>query len=299
MKKAVFRMGLIVSLAGLVFCATSCRMWGFGRSKTGEPLPPVILPTEVVSSEAPEKVEELAKPEAPEAAEAPQDAPAAVEAAPEAPAPWYKFWAGRKSKVTEKAGLPGGVQKPPELPPEARPMFSPSGEPLIKVGYTLRLSIAAGGKIEVADQVKTVSDKGTISMPLIGGVRCEGLTLKELADKLGEQYGQFIREPQVAADFVYENRAGEISPWGAVIVWGAVRSPGRVNIPATRELTVSRAIQLSGGMEKGANEESIAVQRPQKGRIVVDLLSAAKRGMPEKDIRLQPGDVVYVPLSVW
>jgi ribosomal protein L16 Arg81 hydroxylase len=52
-------------------------------------------------------------------------------------------------------------------------------------------------------------------------------------------------------------------------------------------------------MEKGANEESIAVQRPQKGRIVVDLLSAAKRGMPEKDIRLQPGDVVYVPLSVW
>lgn len=311
-----------MSLAGLVICITSCRTWGLHRSKPVDSVQEnaVVEPAKPVASVEVNAVAEPAKAES---------VPPAVVSRPwykrmwgggksreQSPlptvassAPWYKPWAwgkGDEAKETEISAS-GGTnepdrvvgQKPPELSPEARPMFSPSGEPLIKVGYSLRVSVSAGGKTEVAEQVKTVSDKGMITLPLIGAVRCEGMTLKELSDRLEELFGQFIRDPQVSADFMYEGRPGEISPWGAVIVWGAVRSPGRVNIPPTRDLTVSRAIQLAGGMDKGANEEAITVQRPQKGKIVVDLLSAAKRGMPEKDIPVHSGDVIYVPLSVW
>ena len=139
-------------------------------------------------------------------------------------------------------------------------------------------------------------------MSLVGTVPCEGLTLKELSDRLVKLYEQFIRAPQVSVSFVYEGKPGELSPWGAVVVYGLVRQPGIVNISPTRKLTISRAIQQVGGAEKTANQEKIAVSRllkdGTKKKIIVDLLAVAE-GFREKDIELESGDVINVPEKMW
>ena len=220
--------------------------------------------------------------------------------------PWYKFWSKRDAR-TNKAGdepspKPVAVV-PPELKAETNAMFSANGEPLIKMGYLLRLSVSAGGKTELPEQVKTVSDKGEIVLPLIGPVKCEGLTLRELSDRLSESYKKFILQPQPVVDFVYTGQTGEVSPWGAVMVAGSVRQPGRVNIPPTRNLTLSRALQLSGGLEKVADESSIIVTRLNRDgtmkKMVINYLLVIKKGQRDKDIVLEPGDTVYVPESTW
>jgi protein involved in polysaccharide export with SLBB domain len=218
--------------------------------------------------------------------------------------PWYIFWS-RKPRLNadeEALAAAASATNGPALP-SGKEMFSASGDPLIKPGYTLRLSVTAGGKIEMAEQVKTVSDKGDITLPLIGTVECEGKTVQELAAQLEKQYEQFIREPQAAVEFVYGDRAGEISPWGSVVVQGYVRQPGRVNIPPTRDLTLSRAIQFSGGAEKDAKQEAIVVTRRNKDgttrQMIINMVEAAKRGDSEKDITLEHGDRVYVPQSNW
>jgi protein involved in polysaccharide export with SLBB domain len=220
--------------------------------------------------------------------------------------PWYKFWgknAARNTITGEESSPKPVVIVPPEVRAETNAMFSAHGEPLIKVGYALRLFVSAGGKTELPEQVKTVSDKGEIVLPLIGPVKCEGLTLKELSERLSESYKKYILQPQPVVDFVYTGQAGEASPWGAVMVAGSVKQPGRVNIPPTRNLTLSRALQLSGGLEKVADESSIIVTRLNRDgsmkKMVVNYLLVIKRGQRDKDIVLEPGDTVYVPESTW
>lgn len=217
--------------------------------------------------------------------------------------PWYKPWG--KKKVTEpnaEEKLIEAADKAPELPPPGA-MFSSSGEPLIKAGYKLRISVTAGGKTELQEQVKTVSGDGEINLPLVGRFICEGLTLKQAGDKLETLFEKYIRDPQASVDFVYEGRQGELSPWGSVVVQGWVRQPGMVNIPPTGNLRLSSALQLAGGVKESADEEKILVTRRNPDgtvkRIFVDLVAVAKRGDSEKDLVLRHGDRIYVQQTVW
>ena len=342
MNRIVLHTGFVLSLAGLALVGAGC-VSGFeprmqpvmfeSETPAVEETPPVVEPAPaepvLALAEEPVSAEEdavseparrpwykrlwrKATPAGAEAAPAPESVPVEEEAPPEEPTlveepipveeeaasepvrrPWYKrLWRTRAVKSPEKIDML-----------ESDGMFSPSGEPLIKVGYLLRLSVSAGGRTEVPEQARKVSDKGEISLPLVGSVVCEGLTLQELSDKISKLYEQYIRDPLVSVEFVYDGRPGEISPWGAVVVSGEVNQPGRVNIPPTRDLTLSRAIQLVGGAPKTADESAIVVFRRLKDgsvkKIVVNLLAVTRRGQMEKDIVLEPGDSIYVPESVW
>ncbi len=297
-------MGVVLSLTGLMLIGSGC-ITGFEKRSQ-----PVVFEPETPAVEAYAPIEPAQE------AEASKPAPAVEEEAAPVPAkrPWYKrLWRKAPAAVngegTEEAPEQAKASKPgvdielSAISPEADAMFSPSGEPLIKKFYPLRVSVSAGGRVEVPEQVKTVSEKGEISLPLIGSVVCEGLTLKEVSDTFSKLYGQFIRGPQVSVEFVYEGRPGEISPWGSVVVSGDVGHPGRVNIPPTRDLTLSQAIQLAGGAPKTADQSSIVVYRRLKEgtvkKIEVNLLAVAKQGQRDKDIVLEPGDSIYVPESIW
>lgn len=180
--------------------------------------------------------------------------------------------------------------------------FAPDGAPYLRPGFSIKVSVIAGGIVEVPEMVRTISDKGTITLPLVGQVGCLGLTVRTLSERLTEEYSRFLKDPSVSVDYVYEGRPGEVSPWGWVSVYGAVNSPGRINIPPSRDLTLSRAIQFAGGLNRVARETDIRIwRRTHEGprRIVVNLLDIAKRGMIEKDLTLEPGDIIFVPESVW
>ena len=92
-----------------------------------------------------------------------------------------------------------------------------------------------------------------------------------------------------------------VSPWGTVTVLGEVNKPGPVDVPSTMDLRVTRALQLAGGATGLADKANIRVTHCDKDgkqtKTVVDLIEIGKEGRPDKDVLLQAGDVVWVPMS--
>jgi polysaccharide export outer membrane protein len=177
--------------------------------------------------------------------------------------------------------------------------FSEAGDPLLRTGLILALSVRVGDKLEVEPMRVQIMDKGEINLPMIGMVVCDGLTLPQLKRGLAERYGAFYRDPDISLNFIYE--PGAVSPWGRVLVQGRVAQEGWVNIPPTRDLSVSSAIQLAGGYNKSAKKSAIIVTRRKEGGgkqvLRVDLERVGRKGEIERDIGLLPGDVIYVPES--
>ena len=175
------------------------------------------------------------------------------------------------------------------------------GEPKIIPGLTLRVAVTASGSEAVKDEAKEVSANGEILMPLVGAVKCVGLTVVELQDKIKATYKGYFLDPQVTVGFLYQENAGMKSPWGSVLVTGEVAHPGPVNMTATRDLTVTRALMLAGGSTPVADKTKVRVTRREKDgslkRLIVDIELIGKEGRSDLDIALKPGDVVWVPES--
>jgi polysaccharide biosynthesis/export protein len=179
--------------------------------------------------------------------------------------------------------------------------FTAAGDPLLRTGLLLGFSLRVGERIEVEPMRMQIMDKGELTFPMIGTVACDGLTLQQLKRVLEERYGTFFRDPAIFLEFHYEPNS--VSPWGRVLVQGRVAGEGWVNIPPTRDLTVSRAIQVAGGYASSAKKSAIIVTRRKSGGdkevLRVNLERVGRKGEIERDIRLLPGDVVYVPESVY
>ena len=180
--------------------------------------------------------------------------------------------------------------------------YVPEGEPKIVPGLMLRVGVTASGASAVQEGAMEVTANGEILLPLMGTVKCEGLTLAELQDKVKEACQTYFIDPQVTASFIYDpERSGMKSPWGTVLVMGTVVRPGPVNMPSTRDMTVTRAVMFAGGATPLADQRRVKVWRREKDGalkdIKVDLEEIGKKGRLDMDVALRPGDVVWVPES--
>lgn len=192
------------------------------------------------------------------------------------------------------------AQPNPEQPKPVGTEIPASGrvlaEPILQMGYRLRIAVMVGDTQELAPTEVLVSDKCEITLPLVGKIDCNGLTLNGLRSRLTTRYGEFMRDPEVTVSFVYSEDS--LSPYGQVLVQGRVAREGWVNIPMTRVLKLSRAIQLSGGFASSARKSSVRVtRRDAEGKPVhykVDVEAIGKYGDLDKDIVLEPDDVIYV-----
>ena len=196
-----------------------------------------------------------------------------------------------------------GCWTPPEKGPDVDEMtvYVPPGEPTIVAGLTLRVAVTASGSEAVKEELKEVNANGEILMPLIGSVKCEGMTVVALQDKIKAAYKEYFIDPQVTVGFVYLPDAGMKSPWGHVLLMGEIARPGPVNMPSTRDLTVTRAVMLAGGATALADKRNVKVTRREKDgtlkKFVVDIEKIGKEGRSDLDVPLKPGDVVWVPES--
>ncbi|MFO7937605.1 MAG: polysaccharide biosynthesis/export family protein [Kiritimatiellia bacterium] len=170
---------------------------------------------------------------------------------------------------------------------------------MIRAGLTLRISVTASGETAVQETMKEVDLSGKILLPLIDAVECEGLTVLELQDVITERYKKFFIDPQVTVNFVYQ--PGMKSPWGSVLMTGEVNKFGPVDMPSTRDLTVTRALMMAGGVTQMANKKKVLVWRREKNgdlkKFEVNIEAIGKQGDQKQDIKLKPGDVVFVPES--
>ncbi len=209
------------------------------------------------------------------------------------PLPPGAAYASSEAKTTAKVEDEEAVGLEPQIDDIS---FTPSGEPILRTGYILRLAVLVGDKVEVEPVEVQVSDKTEIMLPFVGKVDCLGLTINGLRSRLITRYGEFFRNPEVTISFVI--RDAYTSPWGRVYVQGRVHHEGWVCIPATRYLMVSDAIQAAGGFAQFAKKDNIRVSRRKKDGSIeffrINLEEIGRKGKTDNDMLLKSGDVVYV-----
>lgn len=137
-----------------------------------------------------------------------------------------------------------------------------------------------------------VSPGGTIDFPLCGKVKVEGLNGSSAADVLTHCLGEkYLKRPQVSV-LVREYNSKKI------FVFGEVQKPG--TFPYDEEMSVIQAITVAGGFGKLASKNDVAVTRLVNGKETKIRVRVADIGTGrEKNLRLLPGDIVFVPESLF
>ena len=140
-----------------------------------------------------------------------------------------------------------------------------------------------------------ISGNGTVTFPLVGNIKLAGLSLEQAEQTLANRLTAYIKQPQVSMLVKeYGNKT--------VYVLGQVAKPGPIQIPPEKALTVLEAITSVGGFTDVANTSKVRVLRIENGKqknLDVDVTQITKQGNKSLDISLQPGDVVYVPQSMF
>jgi polysaccharide export outer membrane protein len=139
-----------------------------------------------------------------------------------------------------------------------------------------------------------ITSEGKISFPLLGKVKAVGLTVSGLRDKIQELLGKdYLVNPQVHV-FIEKYHVRQIS------VLGAVKSPGKYDMYTERETTLLEAIAMAGGFSDVASVNHTRIIRIEKGKrrvIQIRVTDITKKGQKEKDVALNPSDIIFVPES--
>jgi polysaccharide export outer membrane protein len=137
-----------------------------------------------------------------------------------------------------------------------------------------------------------VSTDGTIRLPLVGNLPVVGLTADEANDRVAAAYNaQFLKNAQVSIFIKAFNSR-------RVYVLGAVKKPGPVAY--TDYMTVLAAVSMAGGPSRIADANRSMLTREQDGeklRLRVPVADIGKG--TAQDIELKPGDIIFVPESLF
>lgn len=139
------------------------------------------------------------------------------------------------------------------------------------------------------DRTVTIRPDGKISLPLIGDVSAEGLTPGELAGELTTKFSEYVKNPAVSVIVTGFNSK-------RIYVVGEVFEQG--SYPYTGVMTAFEAVEEAGSFTRRASlGRVILVRGDLKNPQVIDvnLRDVFKQGIKEKDLLLQPEDIVYVP----
>jgi polysaccharide export outer membrane protein len=167
-----------------------------------------------------------------------------------------------------------------------------------KSGPSSQFSIIAGDVLQITvwkeeglDQEVLVLTDGSVNFPLIGSVQAQGLSPAELQDLIKEKLVKFI--PDAAVSVSVKAALGH-----TVNVLGQVQKPGEILLG--HGLTVMQALSQAGGLTAYANESRIIILHRENGKetkIRFPYDDVAHGDDLDKDIVLNPGDVVVVPTA--
>jgi len=178
----------------------------------------------------------------------------------------------------------------------------PSGQNFTVPGQETDYTLGAGDQIrldifQVAEYSGTypVNVDGTISLPLVGGVNVDGLTLKQAEDVVSKRYAVYLKRPIV--------NAGLVAPRPLKIgISGEIDNPGAYEFQLTAATpdfpTITDMIEQAGGITTLADVRNVQVRRSVKGRTTTfssDLWSLLNFGQLSQDISLRDGDTIFLP----
>lgn len=156
--------------------------------------------------------------------------------------------------------------------------------------YTVRkgdvLDVLVIGEPEFSRLV-TVTQEGTIFLPLVGNVQVDGLTLKQVEQRLIELIRRYVREPRVVVTLRAPTTERDY-----VYVLGQVARPGPYEY--RRGWTVAELLAQAGGATPRASLPRALILRRSEV-IPVNLERLLVQGDVSQNPELKPGDVLVVP----
>lgn len=191
----------------------------------------------------------------------------------------------------DAAGLPGGLrQYGYNLFTGAPSTFAPADDIPVSDDYV----ITAGDEIIVSmvsprrngDYSLTVNRNGTISLPNIGTLPVAGMNFSRLTSFLTQKI------KGGAPDMRLSIRMGKLRSIKVFVV-GRVRRPGAYTISSLSNL--SNALMACGGPTKMGSLRNVQLKRNGRTIVLFDLYDFLMKGDNSKDLRLQSGDILFVP----
>lgn len=137
-----------------------------------------------------------------------------------------------------------------------------------------------------------VSEDGTITLPLLGNIKVEGLTRFELERRLaGLLEKSYLKNAQVTI-FIKEYQSKKVS------IIGAVKNPG--NYELIGKQTLLQILSLAGGLTEEATDRIIVIRQYADGKsksLMIDLEELMIKGNPKLNIPISSGDIINVPVE--
>lgn len=132
---------------------------------------------------------------------------------------------------------------------------------------------------------------GKISVDLIGDVQAAGQTTEQIAAEIQERIKRFKRDALVTV-YLLDTQATQITILGET---------NAQTFPLERDTRLIEAIGMSGGVSQRASERKVRIIRNEGGTVHVYRadLRAIYAGDLRTNILLEPGDIIYVPPTMW
>ena len=173
------------------------------------------------------------------------------------------------------------------------PMMTGPVDAGYRVGPGDQLLLFLTGDVEAAYNLQ-VAGEGYVIIPDVGQVFVSGLTMADLRNRLyqglGRVYSGVSRD--ASATTFFDVSLGRLRS-NQVFVIGDVERPGAYQVSAAA--TVFHALHRAGGPSDFGSFRSILVRRGGAEVAQVDLYDYLIQGDASRDVRLDQGDIVFVP----
>ncbi len=121
-----------------------------------------------------------------------------------------------------------------------------------------------------------ISDSGFVSIPIVGAIAAQGLTLEQLQKRLTERLeAKVVKSPDVTL---------QVTEYRPFFILGEVKNPG--SYPYVPNITVLTAVAIAGGFTFRASQNEVSVTRQADGK--------AREAKASRAARVLPGDTIYV-----
>lgn len=167
--------------------------------------------------------------------------------------------------------------------------FAPLTDVPVGADYPLgpgdRITLSLWGSVEGTYELE-VNRSGELFLPRVGGLKVWGVTFGKLQGIIKTSLARAFK------DFELNVTMGKLRIIKVYVV-GEVRSPGDYNLNPLS--TLINALSVAGGPLKNGTLRNVQIKRNGKTVETVDLYDFFLKGDKSRDIRLQPGDTIFVP----
>lgn len=154
------------------------------------------------------------------------------------------------------------------------------------VGAGDRLTLTLWGSQEGSFELE-VSRSGEVVLPKVGALKVAGVSYGQLPGVIRAQLARVLKDFQLSVNMTKLHLI-------KVYVVGEVKAPGDYNVMSLS--TLLNALSAAGGPTKNGSLRQIEVKRDGKLLYNVDLYDFFLKGDKSRDIRLQAGDTIFVPV---